>query len=340
MNYNKSVRRCSCCVMPEQKNIIELDKNGICNICNRFIETNITTGESFDNLSDEQRLNILKKKVARLKTNSIYDCAVSVSGGKDSIMTLYIAKKVLNLNPLAIFLDNGYALDEMYDNVKNATDILGVDLTIFKTSALQEIFKDMILSKKKLYYCRVCHTLIDYHIRDICSKYNIKLVLGGYTKGQQYIKNSELFDIYKISDKNIVEIIENNPKFSYLVDLFKNQSDYFKNNFGTIVQLSPFKYIRWNEDEILDVITKELKFKLPKRSWPDKSSNCQFNYVSQYLAMKQFGFAQHEVELSELVRSKELTRNRALEIIETPIEDTDLVFALNRTNLTLKDIID
>lgn len=326
--------------MPEKKNVIELDENGVCNICNKYINANFDTEQSFNNLTDEQRLNILKKKVSKLKTNSIYDCAVSVSGGKDSIMTLYIAKKVLNLNPLAIFLDNGYALDEMYDNVKNATDILGVDLTIFKTSALQEIFKDMILSKKKLYYCRVCHTLIDYHIRDICNKYNIKLVLGGYTKGQQYIKSSELFDIYKTSDNNIVEIIENNPKYSYLVDLFKNQSDYFKNNFGNIVQLSPFKYIRWNEDEILTTITKELKFKLPKRSWPDKSSNCQFNYVSQYLAMKQFGFAQHEVELSELVRSKELTRNRALEIIETPIEDIDLIRALDRTNLSLKDIID
>lgn len=32
-----------------------------------------------------------------------YDCAIGVSGAKDSIMTLYIAKKELKLNPLAIF---------------------------------------------------------------------------------------------------------------------------------------------------------------------------------------------------------------------------------------------
>lgn len=37
----------------------------------------------------------------------------------------------------------------------------------------------------------------------------------------------------------------------------------------------------WNENEILNIITEELKFKIPKNSWPDKSSNCMFNYVSQ-----------------------------------------------------------
>ncbi len=78
-----------------------------------------------------------------IKKNSKYNCVVSVSGGKDSIMTLYVAKKILNLNVLAIFIDNGFALPEMYDNLNNATDILNVDMMIFKTSDMIDIFKKM-----------------------------------------------------------------------------------------------------------------------------------------------------------------------------------------------------
>lgn len=64
----------------------------------------------------------------------------------------------MNLNVLAIFIDNGFALPEMYDNLNNATDILNVDMMIFKTSDMIDIFKKCIESKKDIYYCRVCHT--------------------------------------------------------------------------------------------------------------------------------------------------------------------------------------
>ena len=43
----------------------------------------------------------------------------------------------------------------MYANVKNATDILGVDLMVFKTADLLKIFPQMIRSGKPIYYCRV-----------------------------------------------------------------------------------------------------------------------------------------------------------------------------------------
>lgn len=339
MNYNYVKKRCCSCVLPEVNNHIELNCEGVCNICTKFKKVQ-ETGSNLDNLSDEERLNLLKKKVARYTQGcGKYDCAVSVSGGKDSIMTLYIAKEVLGLNPLAIFIDNGFALEEMYQNVRNATDILKVDLMIYKTADVLKIFQKCLESKTSIYFCRVCHALIDKAVRDICLKNDVKLVLGGYTKGQQYIKNFELFWIYDQSDNNIVQLLEGDEEFSELAEMYRNQTKYFRDHYGNIVQLSPFKYISWNEDEILDLIVNKLGFQLPKRSWPDKSSNCSFNYVAQYLALKQFGYAQHETELSDMVRMGELTRERALQIIETPIEDTDMEVPLKKMGLTLNDIL-
>ena len=338
MSYNIKVNRCKKCIMPESPGVIEFDDTGTCNLCNAF-QSQEKDDNAFSNFSSEDKLAILQKKVDRYKNKGQYDCAIALSGGKDSIMTLYIAVKQLGLNPLAIFIDNGFALDEMYDNVKNATDVLGTDLIVYKTSAMIKLFPELLKTKKKFYYCRICHALLDMAILSIAKKYGIELVLGGYTKGQQYIKINELYWIYKESDDNIVEQLEKMPEFSYLLPLYRNQHSYFLKEFGKIQQLSPFKYVEWNEDEIMKIISKELKWKKPDRSWPDKSSNCSFNYVAQYLAEQQFGYAQHESELSCLVRENEITRERALEVIQTPIEHDDLVKALDKLGLTLDEII-
>lgn len=253
-------------------------------------------------------------------------------------MTLYIAKRQLGLNPLAIFIDNGFSLTQMYENAKRATDILGIDLEIFKTADLLKVFPLLIRSKKPIYYCRVCHAVIDNMVRSIANKNSIELILGGYTKGQQYIRNSELFWIYQESDKNVIEVLSKEKGFEELIALLSNQNKYFRENYGNIRLLSPFKYLEWDEDEIIRIITNELEFELPQNSWPDKSSNCMFNFVSQYLVEKIFGYAQHEVELSELIREGELSRSRALEVIETPIEEKYMIEPIEKIGVTMEDI--
>lgn len=55
--------------------------------------------------------------------------------------------------------------------------------------------------------------------------------------------------------------------------------------------------------------------------------------------MKQFGYAQHETELSDLVREGELSRQRALEIIRTPIEEENLKRPLLKLGLCIDDIL-
>lgn len=313
-NINK-VKRCCGCVMPETEGHVDFNENGMCTICSQLKDGPVIKKDG----EEKDRLDILKRKVDKFRVGGKYDCAVSVSGGKDSVMALYIAKKVLGLNPLAIFIDNGFALPEMYENIQNATDILKVDFIIHKTHDCMDIFKYSIESQKEIYYCRVCHALIDLTIRDICKKYGIRLILGGYTKGQQYIRNNELFWIYDISDESIKEVLRELPQYEHLVELFDNQTAYFGKHYKEIVQLSPFRYMKWQEDEIVELLSKELKFKKAKNSWPENSSNCTFNYVAQYLALKTFGYAQHEVELSNLVRVGEMSRERALDIVETPL---------------------
>ena len=297
--------------MPETKGRVDIDENGLCNIC-REREKDNTKVEKKD---EKESLSYFKKKLLfHTKSSPKYDCIVSVSGGKDSMMTLYIAKKILNLRVLAVFVDNGFVLPEMYHNVNSASEILGIDLIIYKTNDFFDIFKKCILSKKEVYFCRLCHILLENVVKKICIQNEVKVILGGYTKGQNYIKSNELFWIYEKSDKNVVDIFKDDDKYKELSEIFTNPMAYMNKEYGNILQLSPFRYIDWN------------------------SSNCIFNYVAQYKALDFFGYSQHETELSDLVRSGEMNRDRALEIINTPLKEEHIVSALSKMGLDIKDI--
>ena len=165
MKYNIHVKRCKKCIMPEVPGHIVIDEDGICQFCKQYSKTQTDVAQTFQDFDAEKKLSILKKKVSKYKNKGSYDCVVSVSGGKDSIATLYIAVKVLGLKPLAIFVDNGFALDEMYDNVKNATDILGVDLLIYKTSDMLKLFHKLIKSGKN---CTTAEFVMLFWIMPFC----------------------------------------------------------------------------------------------------------------------------------------------------------------------------
>ena len=332
-------RICSRCAMPETPGHITLDAKGVCNLCRR--DENVVKGKtaSFFGMDSERKIQALKNKLAKRRGSGKYDCAVAVSGGKDSLMALYIAKKELGLNPLGIFLDNGFSIPEMYENIQNASDILNVDLIMLRTNTMKNLFKVMLESRMELYYCRVCHLLLDKFIKDICLQHDIHLILGGYTKGQSYIAQDELFWIYDLSDRNMLTLLDAHPEFADLAEMFRNPVGYFAKHYKSIEQISPFKYFDYNEDDIIQLLKTELKFKVPAYSWPKNSTNCIFNFLAQYLARKQFGYSQHETEMSGIVRSGEMTRERALETLNSPITRADLQNVLNIVGVS-EEILD
>lgn len=329
------MNRCNRCIMPETPNYINLSE-GICNICRKTEKLNQTI-----TVKKDYNYQSLREKIDKIKQNSNnkYHCVVGVSGGKDSLMTLYIAKEKLNLNPLGVFIDNGFSTEELYNNSFNAAESLGIDMIIFKTDLFKRVFKYILLTRQPFYYCRLCHAIIDKLVRDIAVKYNINLILGGYTKGQDYIKHPELFWIFKMTDDFVVNELSKEEEFNEITEMFPNLAKYFSVKYNSIYSLSPFWYVKWNEDDIIDTISERLHFKVPQLSWPQRSSNCLFNFVSQFLAVKRFGYSQHEPELSTLIRKKEISRERALEIINTPITKAEIQFVLDKIGLKYEDII-
>lgn len=327
--------RCTRCILPKTQGHISLDETGLCSVCKKQ-----TPQQSGTAAQDPGGYPVLRQKVDALKgkTPGSYDSLVALSGGKDSTMTLYLAVKELGLHPLVVFIDNGFCGQTMYDNVRNATQRLGVDLLIYRPQLIQKLFRHLLLQKSRVYYCRICNALIDVYIRGIALQYSIPLVLGGHTKGQEFLKGTELFWIYRASDENLLQAIKGMPEFALVSEVFASLAMYIHKHFRSIQFLSPFHFIQYGEEEILRVIQKELGHRLPEVSWPQGSTNCLFNFVSQLLTVRYFGYSQHEAEISALVRAGELSRERALAIIETPITQEQVDMALERIGLTGEDL--
>lgn len=314
-----------------------LDHEGVCSLCRKHETLRIPQAAQ-----QKYSIEALVEKIERSKksTPGGYDCAVSISGGKDSIMVLYVARERLGLNPLGIFIDNGFSTQELYTNAMNASETLGVNLVVFKTDLYRRLFKFILQTRKPFYFCRLCHALIDKMVQDVADRFGITLVLGGFTKGQDFLKLPELFWIFKATDDFIAEELSAKPEFSIVAEMFPNLAKYFSDRYSHIQKLSPFWYMEWNEDEIIRTITEKAGFKTPTLSWPIRSSNCLFNFLSQHLAMHHFGYSQHEPELSTLVRKGEMTRERALEIVNTPITEQQIKMVLDIVGLSYEDIVD
>lgn len=329
-------RRCSRCIMPEVDGHVTLDSDGVCNCCREEINVSHSTEGN-----EVYGIDALKKLITTQlqESNGKYDCMVAVSGGKDSIMCLHIAKEVLGLNPLAVFIDNGFGVPEMLHNIHSAVEKLDVDFISFRSNELRNIFKELLVTKKPVYYCRICHEMIDIYLREIAQKYDIRMLLGGYTKGQAYSRASELYWIFDESDQNTVETLIQKPEFERIAEIVSNHAMYLYENFDSVYQINPFEYIDYNEQAIIQFLKENYDFRLPANSWPKDSTNCLFNYISQFLARINFGYSQHETEISTLVRDGEMQRERALELINTPITKEILKDVLAKLGLTLEDVL-
>ena len=121
---DKVIKTCKRCILNSTVPSVTFDENGICNYC----KTHDAFEKEFPlNKIGEARLNQLLEKVKKVGRNKKYDCNIGLSGGVDSTYLLYWAINN-GLRPLAVSFDNGMGTDIAANNVKNATNILGVDV--------------------------------------------------------------------------------------------------------------------------------------------------------------------------------------------------------------------
>lgn len=121
------MKYCTKCVMPSTRPGISFDENGVCSACQSY--------ERRKNIDWEQRwkeLEALCDKYRGMNGNS-YDCAIAVSGGKDSHFQVHLMKEVLHMNPILFSVEDNFPMTEAgKHNLKNISETFGCPIISLK----------------------------------------------------------------------------------------------------------------------------------------------------------------------------------------------------------------
>ncbi len=313
---------------------IAFDKDGVCNYCalHDIFEKEYPLGEK-----GRQILNSLVIEIKRNGKGKKYDCIVGVSGGTDSSYLLYKAVE-LGLRPLAALLDNTWNSAIATENIRKVTRKLNVDLYTYVVDNKE--MDDILLSFLKAsipWADSPTDMALQSALYKAADKYGLKYILVGNnfrTEGKQPIE-------WAYCDGKMVREIHKKfgrVKMKTFPNLYLSNFVYYS-FIKHIKLLRPLNYIEYNKSQAKDMLTREFDWQY----YGGHHHECIFTrFVAGYLIPEKFHVDQRLVSLSAQIRSGELRREEALEIMQSPpyeksAVEKDVEFVIKRFGLTRED---
>lgn len=324
----KSVERCTSCVLPTEYPGIEMNADGVCHHCRE------------DQKVDYLGLRALKRDIDELLyryPNREYDCVLGLSGGRDSTYLLHILKEELGLNVLTFFVDHGLIPEHTRDNVHKITTELGVPLIIDSHTTLTDCFPIQYkawLKKPRVQtlstLCMGCKSSIIRNFYRYAKEYNAPLLMLGWTpfEGARYKMNLMRSDprdrsILSYVSGYVKEVLKNpslvmHPKAvaTQLQEFMTFYGPYksIQNRLFKKIEFKPFhRHLRWEEKVVTETITERYgwqNFDGIVSSW---RGDCLLGPIRQYLYHEILGYNDKAPHFSDLIRDGQLSREEALE---------------------------
>jgi len=211
-------------------------------------------------------------------------------------------------------------------NIRNAVEILGVDFLLFKSDFMLEMFSEMVRNDSRAVLCHPCSIWYMDLAFKMAFRFNIPIIIAGWTKGQSTkqplmsrcgcsVHQPEFYSMAKATNDFLDRYIKDNPKYKNFPRSMEDVLARAKLRQKCVV-LSPHWFLPFDSEAYVETIKKELKWKLPKLSYPANSTNCYLNFISVYNSMKNYGYTHYHVEMSKLIREGLLSREEALKNLE------------------------
>jgi len=307
---------------------IYFDQDGVCNYCkiNDEIMKHYPSKEK-----GKMLLNKIINKIKRQGGRKKYDCIVGVSGGTDSTYTLHLVKQ-LGLRPLAVHFDNGWNSEIAVKNIKNATNILGIDL--FTVVADWEEFKDLQIAFLKS-STPDAEVPTDYAIISVllkvAAKERIKYIIEGQASraegttplGWTYHDGRYLRDVQRKLGKMRVKSFP-------ILSLWQLVYYFF---IRRVKLVRPLEYIDYSKEMAKNVNKSQLKWEDPGGHHHESIFT---KFFQSYYLNKKFSIDKRKREFSAKIRSEEMTREEALRnlIQPYPIEDGIVNYTLSKLGIS------
>lgn len=118
---------CTKCVMPDTRPGIKFNSEGVCSACQSYEKRSLVDWDK-----RYKELEALCDKYRGMNGDS-YDCAIAVSGGKDSHYQVYLMKEVFKMNPILFSVEDNFPMTEAgKHNLKNISDEFGCPIISLK----------------------------------------------------------------------------------------------------------------------------------------------------------------------------------------------------------------
>lgn len=357
-------KRCSRCTLPDNFRNIRFDKDGVCNFCHNHDEY-IGQFRRFP-LAEKIFLEQVEENRGRYQ----YDCAVGLSGGKDSIYNLYKIVNDYHLKVLAITFDNDFQSEAAENYIRKVVDDLHVDHVVlrFDRGLHYDLYKQAAVHLG--WPCIACSFLGLALAQRYCFDQKIPLFVHARARNQMlreiskyshdsylpyYPLNYRRFNfeenlhavksIRRSLDKLMSVLITDKPKReAFKSQYFLNPEECQREKF--IPQFVAYFLMHdYHENEIIAFTKRHVLNNESGRLKEYHHFDCLAHPAFMYIYKKAYGWSLLELEIAFDVRDGKISRNDAIQRIENeeevhkiPDESFDLV--CSKMNVNRRDLLD
>lgn len=328
--YKPELRRCTKCILPETMPYIKFDETGVCNYCNNYRPRNNPKPKS-------EILELVKPY--RRKGNEL-DCIVPFSGGRDSCYGLHLILSELKMKPVTYTYDWGMVTDLGRRNISRMCAQLGVENIIIAADIsqkrknikmnLEAWLKSPHLGMMAMLTAGDKHFF--RHVETIKQQTGINLNLWGVNPLEvTHFKTGFLgippdFEEKRVYSHGAMKQLRYHAKrFGAMSDSlgYFNSSlwdtlsgEYYRSFTEKKDYYHIFDYWRWDEDQVNETLINEYDWEIAvdtTSTWRIGDGSAAFyNYVYFTVA----GFTEHDTFRSNQIRENQITRERALTLVE------------------------
>jgi N-acetyl sugar amidotransferase len=306
-----SQQRCTRCIMDTTVPGIQFDSKGECNFCTLHdkLDHAFPLGEA-----GRRQVQKLAEDIKRTGKDKKYDCVLGVSGGRDSSYTLWYCVTQLKLRPLAVHFNDGFGNPVAGENMVKACRKLGVELrTITSDWRESKDLKIAFLKASTPDMEEGTDLGIATALYGVAAKEGIQRIVIGQsfrTEGicplsWNYLDGRYLKAVHKrFGTVPLRPWSPTDPGFN--LDLKEMFYYAFVRRIKTVTLLYHVDYVRADVDELL---ARELNWVNPGAHYFDDL----YQSVIYYLNRTKFNIDRRLFNYSALVRSGQMSREKALE---------------------------
>jgi hypothetical protein len=319
------MKRCVKCIMPETAKGIQLNEEGLCQLC--------ISHKDFTPKGE----NALRKEIAenlKANTNQQNNCVVPISGGRDSTYVLYYAKKVLGLNPVALHNDNDFETPIATQNLEVTASTL--DVPLVRVRSMSGIGKKIVAEKFKMnapfgcgliasQTCEACKYGFESASYNYARNHGISLILWGDSKFESTAAYYDLNKEQCQTPNKWQRLLSAGaiPLLKYKYYFHQLKKEYGPDTPHGLHEIHLYDYAKWDENVIVDTI-RSIGWREPENAVTSWRIDCYLVPLVDYLVKKTYGVSKIELGFSVMVRNGKMNRDEAIRKAEMINQNRDL----------------